>query len=124
MLGNFECFHCLICDLLIRIDKTNLLNETFHESECQTVWIQIRPDILWGLIWIKKGLISKQPKEVTSRQRANTIVHTFAILKINFQITALKNKETLLIKQLNIKSGLYYFIPIGYQLFNFYTFLP
>ena len=72
----------------------------------------------------KKGLISKQPKVVTSRQRANTIVHTFALLKINFQITALKNKETLLIKQLNIKSGLYYFIPIGYQLFNFYTFIP
>ena len=72
----------------------------------------------------KKGFISKKPKVVTSRQRANTLVHTFVLLKINFQITALKNKENLLIKQLNIKPGLYSFIPIGYQLFNIYTFIP
>ena len=42
-------------------------------SECQTVWIQIRPDILSGLIWVQtvcKGY--KQATEVaTSVERVN-----------------------------------------------------
>ena len=39
MLGYFACF-----------SKKNL---TGIPSECQTVWIQIRPDILSGLIWVQ-----------------------------------------------------------------------
>ena len=43
-------------------------------SECQTVWIQIRPYILWSLIWVqtvcKKYQITEAPpagKELTKR---------------------------------------------------------
>ena len=42
-------------------------------SECQTVWIQFRPDILLGLIWVQticKGY-QQTAKVVTSTQRVN-----------------------------------------------------
>ena len=42
-------FFMLFCRLLIFF-KINLLKKFF---ECQIVWIQIRPDILLGLIWVQ-----------------------------------------------------------------------
>ena len=39
-------------------------------SECQTVWIQIRPDKLSGLIWVHFLLLSLSADN-TSRQRVN-----------------------------------------------------
>ena len=42
-------------------------------SECQTVWIQIRPDILSGLIWIqpvRKGY-QQTTKVAVSKERVN-----------------------------------------------------
>ena len=49
-LGNFFCF-------LSSADffQNQLFETLFQElpSECQTVWIQIRPDILSGLIWVE-----------------------------------------------------------------------
>ena len=50
LLGNFLCF----------LSSAEFFqNQLFHEivseipSECQTVWIQIRPDIMSGLIWVQ-----------------------------------------------------------------------
>ena len=44
-------------------------------SGCQTVWIQIRPDILLGLIWVQtvcKGYISSQQKSSLVGKELNT----------------------------------------------------
>ena len=53
MLGNFACFF-VICGLFYfffkLIFKTNLSG---IPSVCQIVWIQIRPNILLGLIWVQ-----------------------------------------------------------------------
>ena len=71
MLGNFAYFF-VVCGLF-------LLNEIFQKnlpgipSECQTVWIQIRPDILSGLIWVQtvcKGY-QQTTKVATSGERVN-----------------------------------------------------
>ena len=51
MLGNFACFFIVwIFYLKTEFFKKNLLG---IPSEYQTVWIQIRPDILSGLIWVQ-----------------------------------------------------------------------
>ena len=49
MLDNFACFF-VACDIFFNFLK-KILSEIL--SECQTVWIQIRPDILSRLIWIQ-----------------------------------------------------------------------
>ena len=51
MLGNFACFF-VVCGFFFKINffKINLAG---IPSECQTVWIKIRPDILSRLIWIQ-----------------------------------------------------------------------
>ena len=38
--------------------KFPFFKEIFHEydSECKIVWIQIRPDVLRGLIWVQKPI--------------------------------------------------------------------
>ena len=51
MLGNFSCF---FCRLLIYF-KINFFKKKIYQ-EChwwQRIWIQIRPDILSGLIWVQ-----------------------------------------------------------------------
>ena len=49
---NFACF---LCCLMIFFSKSTFSKNSFRItiSECQTVWIQIRHDILLGLIWIQ-----------------------------------------------------------------------
>ena len=47
MLGNFACF-LLSADFFSKLLFQNILSRI--PSECQTVWIQIRPDIQSGLI--------------------------------------------------------------------------
>ena len=55
MLGNI-----LFCGLLI-FSKLAVSKYSFRKSsECQTVWIQIRPDILLGLIWVQSACKSYQ----------------------------------------------------------------
>ena len=52
-------FH-VVCHLLI-VFKINFFRKFFQEyHECQTVWIQIRPDILSGLIWVQTVCIGYQ----------------------------------------------------------------
>ena len=47
MLGNFKCFF-VVCGFFFfpKLFKTKNLSEI--PSECQTVWIQIRPNIFWA----------------------------------------------------------------------------
>ena len=49
----WEIFHAFLCLLIFFQNK--LFRKIFSgiPSECQTNWIQIRPDILSGLIWVQ-----------------------------------------------------------------------
>ena len=63
MLGNFACF-LVVCGLFLKLTLSK-------KSECKTVWIQIRPDFLSGLIWVHtvcKGF-QRTTKVATSRER-------------------------------------------------------
>ena len=67
MLGNFASFF-VVCGFFF-------LNILFHKnlsgipSECQTVWIQIRPDKMLGLIWVQTVCKGYQlMKKVTTRE--------------------------------------------------------
>ena len=63
MLRNFACFFgCLWIFFLIKFKKKNLSGIS---SEHQTVWIQIRPDVLLGLIWIQT--VCKSYQQMTNR---------------------------------------------------------
>ena len=50
-LGNFSCF-IVVC---LFFSKSTFSKNSFKNipSECRTEWIQIRPDILSGLIWVQ-----------------------------------------------------------------------
>ena len=50
MLGNFSCFCCCLLTFF-KINFQKILSRTL--SECQTVWIQIRTDIMSVLIGVK-----------------------------------------------------------------------
>ena len=49
--GKFCVFFC--CLLRFFSKSTFLKNSCKIPSECQTVWVQIRPDVLSGLIWVQ-----------------------------------------------------------------------
>ena len=49
-LGNFSCFF-VVCRFFLKINFFEKKNQEYHQ--CQTVWIQTRPDILSGLIWVQ-----------------------------------------------------------------------
>ena len=40
-------------DFILKLNFFSKKNLSGIPSECQTVWIQIRPDVLSGLIWIQ-----------------------------------------------------------------------
>ena len=75
----------------------------FHSivpSGCQTVWIQIRPDILSGLIWVQtvcKGYISRQQmwpiagKELNTNQLVDTTFWLKTLAKFNLLLFHLAN---------------------------------
>ena len=60
--GTFCMFFLSSADFFF---KSTFLRNTFrNKSECQTVWIQIRPDIKSGLIWVQtvwKGYQQRTP---------------------------------------------------------------
>ena len=68
VLGNFACSFC--CLWIFK--KKNLLGIL---SECQTVLIQIRPDVLSGLIWVQTVCKDYQQmtKVATSRERVKAL---------------------------------------------------
>ena len=71
LLGNFACF-LLSADFFFEINYFEKIILGIP-SECQTVWIQIRPDILSGLIWVQTvcqgyqqmTLVGKGLREIT-----------------------------------------------------------
>ena len=68
MLGNFACFFVVYGLFFFKLtfSKKNLAG---IPSECQTVWIQISPNVLLGLIWVQtvcKGY--EQTTKVTTSQ--------------------------------------------------------
>ena len=50
MLANFACFF-VVCGFFFKLTFSNKSSEI--PSECQIVWIQIRPNVLSGLIWVQ-----------------------------------------------------------------------
>ena len=46
-------------------------------SECQTVWIQIRPDVLWGLIWVQTVCKGNQTTPVSKALNLHIHMHRF-----------------------------------------------
>ena len=53
MLSNFSCFKCCLL-IIFKIDFFKKIHSgTLIESESQTVWIQIRTDVLSVLIWVQ-----------------------------------------------------------------------
>ena len=63
----------IFCRLLIFF-KINFFEKVFQKitSECQTVWIQIRPDIMSGLIWIQTVCIGYQQTELVPRKNSTS----------------------------------------------------
>ena len=62
MLGNFACFLSSV-DVFFKLTFFQK-HLSGIQSECQTVWIQIRSDVLSGLIWIQTVC-----KDVSRRQK-------------------------------------------------------
>ena len=65
LLGNFSCFFwCLL--IFFKIIFFEKFFQEYHQ--CQIVWIQIRPDILSGLIWVET-ICKGYQRSTHSRQR-------------------------------------------------------
>ena len=102
MLGNFCMLFCrLFCFciyfyfiiFLINFFKKNLSG---MPSECQTVWIQIRPDVLSGLIWVQtvcKGY-QQTTKVATSGERVKWIALSNCICSV-FETRLFKSEKIL-----------------------------
>ena len=70
MLGNFGCFYRLMIAFFAFCCSKIYICKTIHSgipSECQIVWIQIRPDETSGLIWVKL-FANQKTKVVFSRE--------------------------------------------------------
>ena len=63
MLGNFACFLLSADFFLFSLINFFQKNLSGIPSECQTVWIQIRSDVLSGLIWVQT--VSKGYQQTT-----------------------------------------------------------
>ena len=73
MLGNISFFLLSSADFFQKYSFKKILSGTL--SECQTVWIQIRTDILSVLIWVQNVCEGYQQttKIATSMERVKTI---------------------------------------------------
>ena len=77
MLGNFSCFCCR----LLHFCKINFFKKIFQEHyQCQTVWIQIRTDILSVLIWAQTVCRNYQQttKVTASKEKVNAFTHVLS----------------------------------------------
>ena len=68
MMGNFACVFFLLL-LSARFFSSQIKRLSGTSSECQTVWIQIRPDFLLALIWDQTACNSHQQQTKVSRER-------------------------------------------------------
>ena len=74
MLGNFSCFSCRLLTFF-KINFSKIISGTL--SECQMFWIQIRPDILPGLIWVKTACKDyKQTTKFTAGRQQVKFIRT------------------------------------------------
>ena len=76
MLGNFSCFCFRPLSLQNKLFQKNAIRNTIHES--QTVWIQIRTNILSVLIWVQtvfKGY--QQTTQITSSKEGVNLHEQF-----------------------------------------------
>ena len=72
MLNKFPWF----CLRLLIIFKINIFKQFFQEyHQCRTVWIQIRPDILSGLVWVQTDCKDYQQTALASG--SSDIVYIF-----------------------------------------------
>ena len=87
---------CLLGNLHAFLSSADFLKINFFEknisgipSECQTVWIEIRPNILYGLIWFQT--VCKGNQQTTHKQRVNeasTATETSLNIKILYVISS------------------------------------
>ena len=72
--GNFACFFVVCCFFFFFFFQNQLFRKILSgiPSECQKVWIQIRPDILLGLIWVQT--LCKGYQQTTLELRMHTHV--------------------------------------------------
>ena len=73
MLGNFQLF----CLLQTFFQNKPLKNLSGTLSECQTVWIQIRPDVMSDLIWVQ--IVCKDYQQTTTFAAGSQRVHVCSI---------------------------------------------
>ena len=94
IIKNFQYSTSLTLFILHAFFKKNLSG---IPSQCQTVWIQIRPDILLGLIWVQticKGY-QQMTKVATSGERVKVPIMTAA--DINFYLFFILQRKQVLI---------------------------
>ena len=78
MLGNFNFFFVVSLSFF----KINFFHKILSRTipECKTVWIQISPDVVSGLIWVQT--ICKNHQQMTKftagRQSSSKTFHIFA----------------------------------------------
>ena len=80
-LGNFSCFPCLLLTFFIFFFQKDLSGTL---SECQTVWIQIRTDIMSILIWVQTvcNCYQQTTKVGTSKSRVNEQTRWSVVINI------------------------------------------
>ena len=74
---------CMLFRHLLIVFKINFIEKFFQEyDQCQTVWIQIRPDILSGLIWVQT-VCSYQQTTLGEKGLTLSCHYTFALKKLS-----------------------------------------
>ena len=123
MLGNFACFF-VICKSFFFFKLTFSKKSLGIPSECQTVWIQIRPNILLGLIWVQtvcKGY-QQMTKVATSRERvkftSSKIICTFRTCMVRCQLVQFFFFFFLIWVSLPFQEYFTYIEPIVHQTFT------
>ena len=76
----FFFFYCLLLFFFLNQLFQNILSEI--PSECQTVWIQISPDLLSGLIWFLTVCQGYQQRTLEEKE--------FKVFRVQVHITAIE----------------------------------
>ena len=75
MLGNFQLFCLLQPFFQNKLFQKNLSGTL---SECQTVWIQIRPDVMSDLLWVQ--IVCKDYQQTTTFAAGSQRVHVCSMI--------------------------------------------
>ena len=98
-------FCMLFFGCLLIFSKSSFLKKNLSgmPSECQTVWIQVRPDVLSGLIWIQTVCIGYQQMTLVGK----VLTHGPEVIKLFSCSTQLSTEFQLLIKTYFLKNRLF-----------------